>query len=633
MNGGVTGTALLDRAFRRIRSASAVWRGMIALSLALAALGAGPCPSRAIAAAESPVGAHSMLQLSDPPWFMQIMFEEAVAMRASAIRLDVAPALVFSSPSRPPDFSGLDEVMALSRQYRLRVVADLFTIPSWIANCQGLTEPSAMDRCGTDQLSEYRSLIGQIVAHADPVIRDWEVWNEPDTPEFFAGSPQQYALMLRAAHDAIKAVDPQDDVLLGGISGVAGMSWLKQVFATPGAGAAYAFDTGNVHERGEVDQLASDVTRWKRFFASYGFAGPLWVTEHGYPANAAFQYDHGYADGPSSQAAYLAASIPTLLDAGAAEVFITERDNLGGQFASEGVLGGDVADPPVTDPQVIEKPAFAVVSEIADCYATLGRDCPGPSPAPAPSELAIPAARLGSSRSATVTLTDPAPGPSRLGSAALLGNRFGSLSIANDVCSGRLLEPAQRCSVAIRFRPRTGGAATAVLQIPSDNGPVNVTVAAVAPSVSSLVFPELPDPRFALARWANGVGYPQRLVLALTNLLSAPVQIAGTTLSGPAANQFTVSRDRCRHADLHPGAKCVMVVTFLPDRIGLARALLRVRGDGEPLDVPLRATAARLQRPRGCGGIRGSPSYPGAGLSSSGLSPSPARPSCGASRP
>ena len=84
------------------------------------------------AAAQNPVGAHSMLQLDDPPSFMEAMFAQASAMDASAIRLDVAPALVFASQSQPPDFSGLDEVMSLAQTYRLRVVADLVTIPTWL---------------------------------------------------------------------------------------------------------------------------------------------------------------------------------------------------------------------------------------------------------------------------------------------------------------------------------------------------------------------------------------------------------------------------------------------------------------------------------------------------------------------
>ena len=175
-----------------------------------------------------------MIQLNSPYSFMQVMFAEAAGMHASAIRLDVAPALVFTDPSQPPDFSGLDEVVALAQQYHLRVVGDLFTVPWWISACPTAGDAATAARCGTTDLTDYQSMIAQIVARADPVIRDWEVWNEPDNPAFFTGTPQQYAQMLRAAHDAIKQVDPQANVLLGWISGTYSMNWLAQVLRHAG---------------------------------------------------------------------------------------------------------------------------------------------------------------------------------------------------------------------------------------------------------------------------------------------------------------------------------------------------------------------------------------------------------------
>ena len=278
--------------------------GTLASLTALAAL------TGAATAAVSPIGAHSMLQLDDPPSFMQAMFAEAAGMGASSIRLDVAPVLVFPDSTSDPDFSGLDEVMALAGQYRLRVIADLMTIPPQLADLPPSTPPSDAARCATDDLQAYGSLISQIVTHADPVIRDWEIWNEPDSGQFFHGSPSQYAWMLRTAHDAIKQVDPQAQVLLGGISNTAGSLWLAQVLAVPGADAVHAFDIANVHERGRLDGLAGDIRAWRAMLAGTGFAGPLWITEHGYPSDPAFQYDPSFASGPASQAAYLAASLP-----------------------------------------------------------------------------------------------------------------------------------------------------------------------------------------------------------------------------------------------------------------------------------------------------------------------------------
>jgi hypothetical protein len=525
-----------------------------------------------------------MLQLNSPYGFMQDMFAEATGMHASAIRLDVAPALVFAMPSWPPDFSGLDRVIALSEQYHLRVVGDLLTIPPWIAACQ--TPTPQPTRCGTDDLSDYRSMIAQIVAHADPVIRDWEIWNEPDTATFFNGTPQQYAQMLRVAHDVIKTIDPQANVLLGGISGVWGMNWLAQVFAVPGPDAAHAFDIANVHERGRLDGLAADIASWKRFLAGYGFAGPLWVTEHGYPSDPASQYDPAYASGSLSQATYLTASIPTLLEAGAGEVFVTERDNLDGEFASEGVLGGDVLDPPVADPQVIEKPAFGAVRAIADCYSSLGRDCPGPAPAALPVSLTIP---LGSSTISTITVSDPGLGPLQLGTIALAGPTSGSIAVQQDGCSNQILEPDQTCTIALWYYAATGGVVTARVQLPSDNGTLDVPVRAVTPSVSSLTSPQLTRPAFKPTGAANRFGPVQRLAVTLTNPLSAPVQVAKSTLTGRNSREFSLWSNQCTDAALAPGASCRVLVRFTPASRGTARAVLVLLGDGTPLRLVLRA--------------------------------------------
>ncbi len=566
--------------------------GVVAISSCLALLGAGAGSARA---AESPIGAHSMLQLNSPYPFMQSMFEEAAAMHASAIRLDIAPALVFHDPLQPPDFTGLDEVVALANTYHLRVVADLTTIPWWISACATPRDISQMTLCGTDDLADYRAEITEIVRRADPAIHDWEIWNEPDLGSFFSGTPLQYAWMLRTAHDAIKAVDPQADVLLGGISGLSGENWLTQVFAAAGPDALHAFDIANIHERDRLDLLAGDVAAWRWFFAANGFAGPLWITEHGYPSDPAFQYDPSYAGGSASQAAFLGASIPTLLDAGAAKVFVTERDNLGGQFASEGVLGGDVLDPPPADAQPIEKPAFATVRALGRLLLQSGtqlrRDrCPPRrrrrwrSPPPGCASVAV----------SYVTVSDPGTGPVRLGAVTLAGAGPSPVSVQSDGCSGQILEPDHPCTVALRFAPVAGGAVTTTLLVPSDAGTLSVPVTAVAPSVSSLSSPQLLRPEFRTTDGADGVGHTQRLVLALTNPLSTPVRLTDAALSGANARQFAIRPNDCARVQLAPGGRCLVYVLFEPRRAGVAGATLTLHGDGNPLQVALRATAFAL---------------------------------------
>jgi hypothetical protein len=564
-------------------------------ALLAAGLGLSPgCITDAIGATppgSSPIGVHSMLQLDDPYGFMLAMFAQAAALHASAIRLDVAPALIFTAPGAPADFSGLDEVMALSLQYDLPVVADLTTIPWWVADCQAPTGFSAMDLCGTDDLPVYGAMIGQIVEHADSVIGDWEIWNEPDNGEFFTGTPQQYAQMLGAAHTAIKAVDPEAEVLLGGISGTGGMSWLAQVFSAPDTDAAQDFDIANVHERNRLDALAGDIEAWKSFLAGYGFTGPLWVTEHGYPSDPAYQYDPGFSGGEASQAAYLSASIPTLIAAGAAEVFVTERDNLTGQFASEGLLGGDVSDPPPVDPLAIEKPAYLAVQTLAGCYLALGRDCPGPGPVASPASLTMTAPSPPAAASWTVTVSDPGAAPLLLGAVALTGGAPAELQIQGDSCASAILEPDETCAVSLRFAPGATGAISDALQIPSDDGTLGVPVSAVAPSVSSLASPQLAAPAFTPTGDVAGVADTQLLSLELTNPLSAPIHVAAAALSGADGRRFAITSDRCAGDALAPGSRCSVSVLFTPAAIGSAAAILTLAGSGSPLAIPLLATA------------------------------------------
>ena len=102
-----------------------------------------------------------------------------------------------------------------------------------------------------------------------------------------------------------------------------------------GLNAAAKFDIAGSH-RGGVGSLAGTLKLWRDFFNSHGRAdAPLWVTEHGYPADPAYQYDPAYRGGETAQAAFMRDSLPTLLRAGAQKVFVTTRDTWPGEFGAQ----------------------------------------------------------------------------------------------------------------------------------------------------------------------------------------------------------------------------------------------------------------------------------------------------------
>jgi hypothetical protein len=332
-------------------------------ALACALLGGAMAATPALAAAPSvrsgaPVSSHAMLYTCCTPAAMkERMFAESKAMGARFLRVDVELAGIFrgAGPAAgPPNWEGLDHVMELSRRHDLPVLGILMRPPAWL-------EPS--------DAGQFGRLAGEVAAHARGTITRWEVLNEPDHPwGAFAGTPEDYAWMLRAAFDEITTRVPEAEVVMGGVvAGWSGNSWLERMLATPGARAPHAFDIASVHLRGSARGVARELVAWRGLLVRHGFSGPVWVTEHGYPADLQWQSDPGFRGGERAQAAYLTESILALADAGATEVFVTLRDNFSGMFASEGVISiDDGANYPVR-----RKAAFGAMRRLVDDWVTL----------------------------------------------------------------------------------------------------------------------------------------------------------------------------------------------------------------------------------------------------------------------
>ena len=64
---------------------------------------------------------------------------------------------------------------------------------------------------------------------ADAGIRAWEVWNEPDVPQFWNAGSDAYARLLKVASIVIKTVDPQAKVIFGGLLFAGDQGFLSRV--------------------------------------------------------------------------------------------------------------------------------------------------------------------------------------------------------------------------------------------------------------------------------------------------------------------------------------------------------------------------------------------------------------------
>lgn len=329
----------------------------------LVALGALAMP--APAHSSSPISAHAMVYSCCTPGPMkERIFAEAKAVGASYIRVDVELDAIFGdvggAKRDEPDWSGLDEVVALSRKHRLPVLGILLSPPGYVSSCPERWPDTRL--CPVADTEEYGRLAGEVANHAAPAISHWEIGNEPDGGWAFEGTPEDYAAMLSAAHDGIAGQAPAAKVVFGGLMNPAAGAWLDRVFAAPGADAIHKFDIANAHLRGPVGMVVRRYPEFRAELAARGFRGPVWVTEHGYSADPAFQVDPLFKGGDAAQAAYLTQSLVGLAEVGAPQVFVTLRDNedLSGDYTNEGLVRIDES----SGETIARRPAFAAVRRL-----------------------------------------------------------------------------------------------------------------------------------------------------------------------------------------------------------------------------------------------------------------------------
>jgi hypothetical protein len=160
-------------------------------------------------------------------------------------------------------------------------------------------------RCNPSDWEAYQSWVEAIVERYDGdgvddmpklqvPVKYWEVMNEPDlqyqssAPQnagsslnFYKQGPSEYAELLIATNEAIKAADPDAQVLIAGAAGADSrmLGFYTSVFEN--SAAKTAFDIGNVHCISN-DQQTHDfnVAAYKKMLSDAGITGKsIWVTE------------------------------------------------------------------------------------------------------------------------------------------------------------------------------------------------------------------------------------------------------------------------------------------------------------------------------------------------------------------
>jgi hypothetical protein len=227
----------------------------------------------------------------------------------------------FATDRVPTDFAATDRVVGEAAAAHLRVMPVVMYAPYW-DQAPHPSDSFAVPRSAAAYGSYLSLLVRRYGSHGSfwrrhpelpkVPIRAWQVWNEENLLNFWpAPLVPNYVDLLRAAHTAIKSLDPGAEVVLGGMPNFV---WTDLKILYRG-GAHGLFDAVAVHPyTGSVRGVLTIVELVRQVMDRHGDRHkPILITELTWPAAAhRTPLRADFITTPAGQAHKVAAVIPLL---------------------------------------------------------------------------------------------------------------------------------------------------------------------------------------------------------------------------------------------------------------------------------------------------------------------------------
>jgi len=177
-------------------------------------------------------------------------------------------------------FERLDAYIQLNQARGADVVYTFGRTPQWASSQPDIPGPYGSGECAPPaDLRNWDNYVTAIVSHAGSRITYWELWNEPQDPEYYCGDMQTLLTMAQHAYRIIKSINPAAQVITPTVSASEGPSWLDKYLAE--GGGDYA-DIISFHGycNSEAESIVSVVSRYREVMRAHGQSSkPLWDTE------------------------------------------------------------------------------------------------------------------------------------------------------------------------------------------------------------------------------------------------------------------------------------------------------------------------------------------------------------------
>lgn len=251
-------------------------------------------PEKALAVPEHVMRAQTDAQLNT-------YFDQFVDLGIAWLRFDIYWA-AWEVTQGSINYTQLDRIINRCVARGIKMLAVVHTVPAWarpatVFNPWTNTTDNTNDVYGPKTAAEqdrYVSFLTRVAQHYEGVIDHYEIWNEQNLDQFWAPTPNaaSYSTLLQKSYNALKIVDPNIQVISGGVGGAsspADISESAYITAFYNAGGNVYADGIGVHPYTNKDgQMSGELwnarTNIRPFIDSRGDATkPIWATETGAP--------------------------------------------------------------------------------------------------------------------------------------------------------------------------------------------------------------------------------------------------------------------------------------------------------------------------------------------------------------
>jgi polysaccharide biosynthesis protein PslG len=177
-------------------------------------------------------------------------------------------------------FQDLDAFLQLNEARGADVIYTFGRTPRWASSKPETPGPFGPGQCAppTD-LRNWDDYVTAIASHVGSRITYWELWNEPQDPEYYCGDMQTMLTMAQHAYKIIKSINPAAQVITPTVSASGGPAWLD-AYLSKGGGDYADIISFHGYCNDEAESIVPVVSRYQKVMAAHDQGSkPLWDTE------------------------------------------------------------------------------------------------------------------------------------------------------------------------------------------------------------------------------------------------------------------------------------------------------------------------------------------------------------------